>query len=59
LKSFHVRVFRNVMGDFEPLRSFCERLKPKNDRHQVHMLELSVFDSGIGYAERWKGRPLD
>lgn len=41
-----------------PLAAYCERLQPRTDRHQIQLLEISVFDTGPGYAPHWLGRPL-
>ena len=45
-------------ADFRPLSDFCRTLNPEAGSKQVHMLEVSVLDSGPGFAQRWTGRPL-
>jgi len=47
-----------IVGDFVPLRTFCERLQPDPGSRQVHLMELSVFDSGIGFAQSWTKKKL-
>lgn len=50
----------NIVGTFEPLANWARRLpKPRATSRDAQMLELSVFDSGPGFASRWSGRPLD
>lgn len=50
----------NIVGTFGPLANWARRLpKPRADSRDAQMLELSVFDSGPGFAPRWSGRPLD
>lgn len=50
----------DIVGTFEPLADWARRLsKPRSDSRDAQMLELSVFDSGPGFAARWSGRPLD
>ncbi|QYE37247.1 hypothetical protein KZX46_21680 (plasmid) [Polymorphobacter sp. PAMC 29334] len=41
-----------------PLADYCDRLEPRGKRRDIQLLELSVFDSGPGYAPHWLGRPL-
>jgi hypothetical protein len=49
-----------IVGSFEPLAEWARRLpRPRPDSRDAQMLELSVFDSGPGFAARWSGRPLD
>lgn len=49
-----------IVGNFEPLANWARRLpRPREDSRDAQMLELSVFDSGPGFAARWSGRPLD
>lgn len=49
----------DIVGTFEPLANWARRLrKPRADSRDAQMLELSVFDSGPGFAARWSGRPL-
>ncbi|WP_206757854.1 hypothetical protein [Sphingomonas sp. CFBP 13706] len=50
----------DIVGSFEPLAEWARRLpRPRADSRDAQMLELSVFDSGPGFAARWSGRPLD
>ncbi|MBO0902680.1 hypothetical protein [Jiella sonneratiae] len=44
----------------KPLSGFLERLTPPMEgNRQIQLLELSVFDCGIGYASHLRRRPLD
>lgn len=47
-----------MVGTSAPLAAYCERLQPRAGRHQIQLLEISVFDTGPGYASHWLGRPL-
>jgi hypothetical protein len=50
----------DIVGTFAPLANWARRLpKPRADSRNAQMLELSVFDSGPGFAARWSGRPLE
>lgn len=41
-----------------PLADYCDRLYPRENRRDIQLLEISVFDAGPGYAAHWLGRPL-
>ncbi len=41
-----------------PLADYCARLIPRENRRDIQLLEVSVFDAGPGYAAHWLGRPL-
>lgn len=47
-----------IVGDFSPLDDFCKRLEPESGSKQVHIMELSFFDSGIGFAQSWTRKNL-
>lgn len=50
----------DIVGNFEPLANWARMLpRPRADSRDAQMLEVSVFDSGPGFAARWSGRPLD
>lgn len=49
----------DIVGDFAPLRDFVERLRPRPSTHQVHLFELTVFDSGIGFAQSLTQKSLE
>jgi hypothetical protein len=54
-----LEVTLSVMAqEFPALAAFCERQRPAPGAKQVHLLELSVLDSGPGYAPRLTKRPL-
>jgi hypothetical protein len=41
-----------------PLAAYCDRLSPRERRRDIQLLEVSIFDSGPGYAPHWLERPL-
>jgi hypothetical protein len=48
-----------MADEFSALAAFCKRQTPHPGASQVHLLELSVLDSGPGYAQRLTGRLLN
>jgi len=48
-----------IVEEFRPLAAYCETLTPPEGAAQTHLFELSVLDSGPGFAVTWTGRPLD
>lgn len=40
------------------LATYCSRLEPRRNRRDIQLLEVSVFDTGPGYAPRWLKKPL-
>lgn len=63
LKTTHLGVtpadLLRMVEEFEPLARYCETLRPAQGAMQVHLFELSVLDSGPGFAATWTGRPLE
>jgi hypothetical protein len=47
----------NIVGDFPPLADYCTSLKPPSGAAHVHLFELSILDSGPGFAVTWTGLP--
>lgn len=47
-----------VVESFPPLATFSGSLRPPRDAAQTHLFELSVLDSGPGFATTWTKRPL-
>jgi len=47
-----------IVGDFEPLATYCAGLRPRPGGNQVHLFEFSILDSGPGFAQSWTKRPL-
>jgi hypothetical protein len=47
-----------VVESFPPLATFSTSLRPPRDAAQTHLFELSVLDSGPGFAPTWTKRPL-
>lgn len=48
-----------IVEGFKPLVTYCESLTPPKGAAQTHLFELSILDSGPGFAVTWTGRPLD
>jgi hypothetical protein len=48
-----------IAQGFRPLATYCETLTPPEGAAQTHLFELSILDSGPGFAVTWTGRPLD
>lgn len=47
-----------VAESFPPLATFSSSLRPPRDAAQTHLFELSVLDSGPGFATTWTKTPL-
>ena len=50
---------RRIVEEFRPLATYCETLMPPEGAAQTHLFEVSILDSGPGFAVTWSGRPLD
>lgn len=48
-----------IVGSFEPLARYCESLEVPVGSVQTHLFELSILDSGPGFASSWTKKPLD
>ncbi len=48
-----------IVEGFGPLRTYCKSLTTPLGAVQTHLFELSILDSGPGFAVTWTGRPLD
>jgi hypothetical protein len=48
-----------IVEDSPPLAKYCASLTAQAGGVQTHLFELSVLDSGPGFAAAWTGRPLD
>lgn len=48
-----------IVEDYAPLGEYCQSLEPPARSAQLHLFELSVIDSGPGFASSWTKRPLD
>ena len=63
LKTVHLAITRDdlmrMVEEFEPLAHYCRTLRPPQGGVQNHLFELSVLDSGPGFAATWTGRPPD
>lgn len=47
-----------MVEGYPPLARFCQSLTPPREAAQTHLFELSVLDSGPGFAVTRLGRPL-
>lgn len=63
LKTTHLAVtpvdLQHMVEEFEPLARYYETLRPPRGARQVHFFELSVLDSGPGFAVTWTGQSLE
>lgn len=63
LKTTHLGIMPDellrMVEEFDPLARYCQTLRPPQGAMQVHLFELSVLDSGPGFATTWTGRPLE
>lgn len=50
---------KNIVGDFQPLADYCASLTAPAGAAQVHLFELSVIDSGPGFAATWRRRSYE
>ncbi len=51
-------VLVRILEDFPPLAEYCQSLSPDGGV-QTHFFELSVIDSGPGFASTWTNKPLN
>jgi hypothetical protein len=49
----------SIVGDFPPLAGYCSSLVPPTGGAQVQLFELSVLDSGPGFAATWRKRSYE
>ncbi len=47
-----------IVGDFSPLANYCKTLTAHRGAVQTHLFEISVLDSGPGFAATWTRRPV-
>lgn len=48
-----------IVGEYLPLAQYCDALSVPEGAMYTHLFELSVLDSGPGFAATWTGMPLD
>ena len=48
-----------IVDEYPPLSQYCEALTVPRGATYTHLFELSVLDSGPGFASTWTGMPLD
>lgn len=48
-----------IVADYPPLARYCQSLEPADGAAQTHLFELSILDSGPGFAVSRTGKPLD
>lgn len=56
LHSLEPADFHSIVSDFDPLNEFIECQKPDEGFKKINLMELSIFDSGVGFAETWTRR---
>jgi hypothetical protein len=49
----------SIVGDFPPLADYCASLTPPAGAAHVRLFELSVLDSGPGFAATWSRRSYE
>ncbi|HAT2491894.1 TPA: hypothetical protein I8220_004511 [Aeromonas hydrophila] len=47
-----------IVADYPPLAHYCRSLEPAEDAAQTHLFELSILDSGPGFAVSRAGKTL-
>lgn len=50
---------QRMVEEFAPLAHYCRSLRPPEGAAQTHLFELSIVDSGPGFATSWTGLSLD
>ena len=48
-----------IVGEYPPLARYCDALIVPHGASYTHLFELSVLDSGPGFAQTWARTPLD
>ena len=48
----------SIVGEYFPLATYCEKLTVPQGAVYTHLFELSVLDSGPGFAATWTGKEL-
>ncbi|GGF50510.1 hypothetical protein GCM10011611_66220 [Aliidongia dinghuensis] len=48
-----------IVEGFRPLADYCRSLVPPEGNAQTHFFELSILDSGPGFAVTWLSKPLE
>lgn len=54
-----VHEYASMSAGYEPLQEYFHRVFTSNRGERRQLVELSVYDSGPGMAQRWTRRPLD
>lgn len=49
----------NATEGYPPLDTYIKRFRPGKGRKQLSFINLSVLDSGPGFAQTWTGTPLE
>ncbi|MFC3711018.1 hypothetical protein ACFOMD_00455 [Sphingoaurantiacus capsulatus] len=47
-----------ITEGYEPLQRYCERMRPDGNSRWLQFIELSIFDSGPGFAQAASGKPI-
>lgn len=48
-----------VVGDYPPLSDYCRTLSAPDGGTFTHLFELSILDSGPGFASTWTGKAVE
>jgi hypothetical protein len=48
-----------VVGGYSPLSDYCNKLPVPEGAAFTHLFELSILDSGPGFASTWTGKPVE
>ncbi|CTQ55394.1 hypothetical protein LP7551_03937 [Roseibium album] len=52
-------VLVRILKDFSPLAEYCRSLVPLEGGVQTHFFELSIVDSGPGFASTWTSKSIN
>lgn len=47
-----------LTADYQPLQSYFHTIRQRQQANSAHFIEISVFDSGRGFAETWRNKSL-
>jgi hypothetical protein len=63
LKTNHIGIIPGelvrLVEDSAPIANYCRSLTAQAGGVQTHLFELSILDSGPGFAATWTGKPLE
>ena len=63
IRTNHLRIMQDdlqrIVQEYRPLADYCSSLEPQVDGRQLQLFEMSILDSGPGFACSWTKRPLE